>query len=175
MFKYFFDTKKLHSNLILNLLTHNPIVLLFLVHLTTIFLVQYNLDSSSLNLTSLLCTSIMFWFLFLSWEIARKIRYRNEETEYITYSKIFGTYKAGLIALMIQTISFGIAVYFYMTLTLSIIFLAMIFLAYAILLKNYFCFFTNKISHGLQLRTSAEIYATIFMSAIIIEQITRVV
>ena len=118
---------------------------------------------------------IMFWFLFLGWEISRKIRYVEEESAYITYSRLFGPYKAASIALFIQSISFGLALYLYSELSLSPVCPVLIFLGYFILVRQYFRFFTKRLPEGIKLRNSAELYASLMMLAIIIESLTGMV
>jgi len=169
MFRYFFLPEKMHDCLLINLATHNPITALILLHLAIIFTVQYNLKLVNLKWLPLTLLVVMFWFLILSWEISRKIRYEHEETDYITYSKIFGKIKASVISFLIQTISFGIAVYLYFTLSLSVVYLIFITIGYKILVAGYISFILKKMSAGIKLRSLAEFYSSIMMLAIIIE------
>ncbi|MCP4706859.1 MAG: hypothetical protein GY865_19850 [candidate division Zixibacteria bacterium] len=171
MFRYFFLPEKMHNCLLLNLATHNPVTVLILLHLTTIFTVQYNTNLANLNWLLLALIIVKFWFLFLSWEIARKIRYPQEETEYITYSRIFGYIYAAIISLFIQTISYGIALYLYYALSLSIVYLVIITIGYKILIFGYLRFLFKKMPTGIKLRSLAEFYAIVMMLAIIVESI----
>ncbi len=173
MFRYFFLPEKMHNYLLINLATHNPVTVLILLHLTIIFTVQYNLGLTSLNWFLLTLLILKFWFLFLSWEISRKIRYPKEETDYITYSRIFGHISAAIISFFIQTISFGIALYLYYTLSLSLVYLVLISVGYKILAAGYFWFVLKKMPAGIKLRSLAEFYAAIMMLAIIVESIWK--
>jgi len=173
MFKYFFLPEKMHDCLLVNLTTHNPITVLILLHLAIIFTVQHDLSIANLNWFLLTLLIIKFWFLFLSWEIARKIRYSREETDYITYSRIFGHIWAAIISFSIQTISFGIALYLYYALSLSLVYLVLISLGYKILAAGYFWFVLKKMPTGIKLRSLAEFYAAIMMLAIIAESIWK--
>jgi 4-hydroxybenzoate polyprenyltransferase len=111
----------------------------------------------------------MFWLLLLSWELARKIRYPEEETAYITYSKIFGLQNAIIILYVIQLITVLIAVYFYLVLELSNIYLITLIIALFYITHCYIKFSHRKYSSGIQLKISAEIFASVNMVIIIIE------
>jgi len=173
MFRYFFFPKRMHDYLLLNLVTHNPVTIIILLHLTVIFTVQYNLNLSGFNWLLISLVMIKFWCLFLAWEISRKIRYVSEETEYITYSSIFGQVSSALISFFIQTISFVIATYLYYALSLSLVYLIVIGFAYKILIVGYFRFLFKKISAGIKLRSVSEFYAMATMLAIVLESIWK--
>jgi 4-hydroxybenzoate polyprenyltransferase len=44
MFKYLFLSKRWHGNLLINLATHNPVITLFLLHITVLFTVQFDIQ-----------------------------------------------------------------------------------------------------------------------------------
>ena len=88
---WFFSKKKIQKSLPLALVTHNPVQMIMNVYILSFTCIKYGLP---------LFTWINFlaaWTLYfpaLIWEISRKIRAPKDETEYITYSKLFGYQKS---------------------------------------------------------------------------------
>lgn len=84
---WFFSKKKIQKSLPLALVTHNPVQMIMNVYIISFTCIKYRLP---------LITWINFlaaWTLYfpaLIWEIARKIRAPKDETEYVTYSRLFG-------------------------------------------------------------------------------------
>lgn len=169
MYRYFFFPRLLRKYLLINLATHNPIVPLMLLAVAVLFSVQCGLDLKRLNWPSLLLLAAMYWAMCLAWEIVRKIRYREEENEYVTYSRIFGRTAAVLITAVIQAFTLGAGIYFYLALSLSDGFLIILILGYAILIWSYMRFLFRLMSVSSKLRGLAELYAVITMLAVIIE------
>jgi len=84
---WFFQRDKIQPNLMLALVTHNPIIMIMNVYVISFTCIKYGLDG--LTWTTFLLAFTLY-FPGLIWEIARKIRAPGAETEYTTYSKIFG-------------------------------------------------------------------------------------
>lgn len=88
---WFFSKKKIQKSLPLALVTHNPVQMIMNLYIISFTCFKYELP---------LFTWVNFlaaWTLYfpaLIWEIARKIRAPEEETEYVTYSSLFGYKKA---------------------------------------------------------------------------------
>lgn len=88
---WFFSKKKIQKSLPLALVTHNPVQMIMNIYIISFTCLKYGLP---------LFTWVNFlaaWTLYfpaLIWEIARKIRAPKDETEYVTYSKLFGYKKA---------------------------------------------------------------------------------
>jgi len=84
---WFFNRKIIQKNLLLALITHNPIQLIINIYIISFTCIKYGIP---------LITYANFLVLFslyfdgLAWEIGRKIRAPKDETKYTTYSKIFG-------------------------------------------------------------------------------------
>lgn len=95
---WFFSKKKIQKSLPLALITHNPVQMIMNIYIISFTCLKYELP---------LFTFINFlaaWTLYfpaLIWEIARKIRAPKDETEYVTYSKLFGYRKATRFILII--------------------------------------------------------------------------
>lgn len=84
---WFFQRHRIQPNLLLALVTHNPIVMVMNVYVISFTCIKYGLDGFTWTTVLLAFT---LYFPGLIWEIARKIRAPGEETEYTTYSKILG-------------------------------------------------------------------------------------
>ncbi len=85
-FKWFF-WPAISKHLLLAFLTHNPITLFFGAYVVAVYAGDYgthNIDTWALVLLA------AFWAPLGAWETARKIRAPEDETDYQTYSKIFG-------------------------------------------------------------------------------------
>ena len=88
---WFFKKDKIQNSLPLALVTHNPVMMILNIY--TITFVCYKYGLSLLSLPTILLAFTMY-FPSLIWEISRKIRAPKDETEYVTYSKLFGYQKA---------------------------------------------------------------------------------
>lgn len=88
---WFFSRKRIQKSLPLALVTHNPVQMIMNIYIISFTCFKYGLP---------LFTWVNFlaaWTLYfpaLIWEIARKIRAPKDETEYVTYSSLFGYRKA---------------------------------------------------------------------------------
>ncbi len=93
---WFFAKSKIQPNLFLALVTHNPVLMVLNVYVISYGVIAYGL--APFTLTTVLLAWTMY-FPGLIWEVARKIRAPQEETEYVTYSKLWGYRKAALFVL----------------------------------------------------------------------------
>lgn len=84
---WFFQKSKIQNSLPLALVTHNPVMMVLNVYIITFVCFKYGLPLLSWP-TFLLAFTM--YFPSLIWEISRKIRAPKDETEYVTYSKLFG-------------------------------------------------------------------------------------
>ncbi len=97
MLKWFFIEKQMRESLPLAFLSHHPLVLFNFIYLMLGMMTAFEgvgWDKADLILP--LC------LLFTNWEFARKIRSPDEETDYTTYSKIFGPRIAVSVCLILQ-------------------------------------------------------------------------
>jgi hypothetical protein len=101
---------------------------------------------------------LMNWATVLAWELARKIRCREEETDYVTYSQIFGRLGAVLITAATQTVTFAIGLYFAWTLSLSPLFVVLWSAAYAVPVAAYARFLLRPTPATSKLGPYAEAY-----------------
>lgn len=109
--RWFFCKERLVDDLVLTLITHQPVALF--VNAYVVATAVYGLELAGVP-AALPIAVLAFWFPVLAWETSRKIRARGRETDYVTYSKLFGPRRATLLPLI------GMGLYF-----LSITFLAL--------------------------------------------------
>ena len=88
---WFFHKKKIQKSLPLALVTHNPVQMIMNIYIISFTCIKYGL--SVFTLTTVLAAFTLY-FPALIWEISRKIKAPEDETEYVTYSKLFGYKKA---------------------------------------------------------------------------------
>ena len=84
---WFFHKKKIQKSLPLALVTHNPVQMILNIYIISFTCIKYGL--SAITFTNFLAMMTLY-FPALIWEISRKIRAPKDETEYVTYSKLFG-------------------------------------------------------------------------------------
>jgi 4-hydroxybenzoate polyprenyltransferase len=88
---WFFSKHKIQKSLPLALITHNPVQLILNLYIISFSCIKYGLSIFTVNNMIILLT---LYFPGLIWEISRKTRAPKDETEYVTYSKLFGYDKA---------------------------------------------------------------------------------
>lgn len=88
---WFFQKNKIQKSLPLALITHNPVQMVINIYIISFTCIKYGLPAFSL--TTVL-SAFTLYFPLLLWEISRKIKAPSQETEYVTYSKLFGYKRA---------------------------------------------------------------------------------
>lgn len=104
-FKYFFVPNILSKNILLALVTHNPLMFLASFYICTLYAADQELPLYTFRNMLL---ALIFWMPSISWETARKVRAPKDETDYQTYSKLIGPRLAVLIpmgATVVQALS----------------------------------------------------------------------
>ncbi len=99
--KWFFLPGMRH-NLPLALLTHNPLALAVELYVAVIAFAEGFLSTPEWWAGLLL---VGLWLPVTAWEVARKIRMPEDETEYQTYSKLLGHRLAGLAPALLTAVS----------------------------------------------------------------------
>jgi len=140
MFKRFFAPEVLRQSLVITLVTHNPIVPLMLAQCFVIFAVNHGLALNELRWGLIAPFIVMLWLPLLAWELARKIRSPEEETAYVTYSRLFGHVGAVVLTGGVQTIAFCIGLYFCSRFSLSSAYLAILALGLGLTYLGYLRF-----------------------------------
>lgn len=101
MSKWFFHRHQIQQNLMLALVTHNPVQMIVNLYVISFTCIKYQLYPFHW------ITFFVLWTLYfpsLIWEISRKIRAPKEETEYVTYSKLFGYAKAARFVMVLTIV-----------------------------------------------------------------------
>lgn len=88
---WFFQKHKIQTSLPKALVTHNPVQMIMNIYIISFTVIKYNVKA--IDLTNILAAFTLY-FPALIWEVSRKIRAPKDETEYVTYSKLFGYKKA---------------------------------------------------------------------------------
>ena len=88
---WFFKKHKIQKSLPLALVTHNPVQMIMNIYVISFICIKYNLEP--FTFVNFL-VALTLYFPALIWEISRKIRAPKDETEYVTYSGLFGYKKA---------------------------------------------------------------------------------
>jgi 4-hydroxybenzoate polyprenyltransferase len=165
MFNYFFVPFPLRRSLLLNLTTHNPFIPLLLLHLIVLFAVQAGLPFRAVRWPPALLLVAAFWPMCFAWEISRKIRSREEEDEYVTYSKILGRSGAVALAAGAQTLTFGLGLHFFRSLSTSGIFLGLATAGYALALWGHARFLLKPSPRTSRLKAFAQMYIVSVLAA----------
>ena len=99
---WFFQKYKIQKSLVKALVTHNPVQLILNLYIISFTLIKYN---GIINVKPLYigCALFTLYFPAFIWELSRKLRAPKDETEYVTYSKLFG-YKKPTTLIEIVTI-----------------------------------------------------------------------
>lgn len=98
---WFFQKHKIQKSLPLALVTHNPVQMIMNIYIISFTVIKYQV--SAFTLTTVMAAFTLY-FPALIWEVTRKIRAPQDETEYVTYSKLFGYKKATNFALVVTLI-----------------------------------------------------------------------
>lgn len=85
-FKWFF-WPKISRHLLLAFVTHNPVSLVFAAYILAVYAGDFG--SGGIDAWAVLLL-VVFWAPLGAWETSRKIRAQEDETDYETYSQIFG-------------------------------------------------------------------------------------
>jgi len=110
MFRFFFMPGRLRASLPLTLATHTPVIPLLYTHLVVLFAMRHGLPLRGLRLGPVLLLVAAYWAPAFAWEISRKIRAREEEDAYVTYSRLLGRPGAVALAAGAQLLALGAAV-----------------------------------------------------------------
>lgn len=98
---WFFQKHKIQKSLPLALVTHNPVQMIMNIYIISFAVIKYQIPMFSLPICM---AAFTLYFPALIWEVTRKIRAPKDETEYVTYSKLFGYKKATNFALFVTLI-----------------------------------------------------------------------
>lgn len=98
---WFFQKHKIQKSLPRALVTHNPVQMIMNIYIISFTVIKYGISPFSLYTCM---AAFTLYFPALIWEVSRKIRAPKDETEYVTYSKLFGYRKATNFVLIVTLI-----------------------------------------------------------------------
>ena len=171
MFKHFFIPEILRKSLLLTVATHNPLVAFMLLYVSALFFSTAAIPLETIDWHATLLVILMNWATCLAWELARKIRCREEENTYETYSQIFGRLGAVGIALGTQTVTFSIGLYFAWILSLSPLFVVLWSAAYAVPVAALIRFLHEPTPVTSRLGPYAEVYMLAILAVEAVENL----
>ncbi len=157
MFRWFFIPERMRPHLPLTLASHTPVIPLLLLHLVTLFANAGGLGHRDVRWPAVLALVGSCWAGLFAWEIARKIRAPEEETAYVTYSRLLGPRGAVLLAASAQTLSVGLGLWLWARHGLSPAFLFLASGGYLIALGGHLRFLRTPGPETSRLRPFAEI------------------
>jgi 4-hydroxybenzoate polyprenyltransferase len=166
MFKRFFAPNLLKRSLPITLITHTPIVPLIWLQGFVAVAESSGISPWHLPWRWILSFVTMAWLSVIAWEVSRKIRSREEENGYVTYSQVLGRSGAVTLAWGAQTMVLLMGVHFALHFDLGSLFLLVLTTGWAVCGWAYtrFLLMPNP-------RTSKlEPYATLFIFAVLLAQ-----
>jgi 4-hydroxybenzoate polyprenyltransferase len=147
--------------LLLAFITHNPMALAVGAYAAAVSV----RDFGSISQTGLLVLLLVgIWASIATWEVARKIRARPDETGYMTYSKILGWRIAGMLPSIFILISAGCMIGVAGELKLSWIYSVMVASSAAIMVAACIRFEIRPSKASAHLRPYAELFSLIAMA-----------
>jgi 4-hydroxybenzoate polyprenyltransferase len=126
MFKRFFAAELLRRSLPVTLATHTPIVPLIWLQAFVVAAEGWGIPLPALLWRPIGLYVLMLWLAMLGWELSRKIRSAEEESEYVTYSRLLGRAGAVGVAAATQTASALIGVHFYLRFRFDLLYLVIL-------------------------------------------------
>ena len=108
---WFFKKYRMQKSLILAVATHNPVQVVLCYYVISSACLQYSIPFFTVNN---LLIAFTLYFPGLIWEISRKTKAPQDETDYVTYSKLFGHKKPVyliLAVMFVDTITSSILTY----------------------------------------------------------------
>lgn len=160
---WFFQKSKIQKNLFLALITHNPIMMVMNVYIISFACIKYDLPYFSL--TNIL-VAFTLYFPALIWEVSRKIKAPQDETDYMTYSKMFGYKKATRFVLFITLAD--IVTNFLLVYKLNSVAVAVLFLNVAWMTWKFISFIKDPTRYAIIKKVERYTYITEFTMVLVV-------
>ncbi len=100
--KWYFCPAAIQKSLLLQLATHSPLALCSEAYIVALSLCD---TGFGVGAGRVLILAGSLWAIILAWEVARKVRLPEDESEYQTYSKILGWRVAGILPAVLVSLS----------------------------------------------------------------------
>jgi 4-hydroxybenzoate polyprenyltransferase len=170
MYFYFFLRNVISRSLILALLTHNPVMYLFQIYVILLLGREYPLN---VMFPEAFLLSVLFYLPGLVWEMGRKIRAREEETEYETYSKVFGRPLACLFPVLGAGLMLALLIYYSGPLGLSAWLIVAACVVFAGLVLTAALFLARVLKKGAWLKQAVQVYILAFNAGLLADLLIR--
>ena len=167
MFKRFFVPALLERSLPITLATHTPIVPIIWSQAFIAAASAQGIALSDMRWRPIAFYVAMMWLAMLGWELSRKIRSAQEESEYVTYSRLLGRAGAVTLAIAVQTGAALIALLFWSRLGLGFPYLALVGFGWAVSCWGHARFLIRPDSRTSKLKP----YASAFIIGLVLAQI----
>ena len=169
MFRHFFAKARLRAHLLLTLATHQPIVPLLLLHLVAVAAVWLGRAPADLRWDLVAPFLLVLWLPVLGWEICRKIRAPEQETDYVTYSRLLGVRGSVAFAVVVQAFAAGAAAHLWSALALTPAYLAVLAVSFAVVLWSHVRFLWRPVAANAVAKRYAQAYLVVLAALQILE------
>jgi hypothetical protein len=159
--------EKVSGSFFLTTITHQPLVPLSFVYVYAVY--SSLQESQSVHWFHAILLALLFSLPFLAWEIARKIRSREEETDYLTYSKRWGASRAALLPLIYLTLTTTGLLILIVMYQLSLVFLLFIIIVQSICGFFMIRFILSPVKKRNKMKSLVEFYSLAFQAGLIAE------
>ncbi|MBO34258.1 MAG: hypothetical protein CMM74_15005 [Rhodospirillaceae bacterium] len=154
-FKWFFWAA-IKDNLLLALVTHNPLTIVLLMYVFAVFFAQF--IEVTVDAASIMLLIVGIWMPLAAWELSRKQRIPEDETDYQTYTKILGMKIAPLAPVVFILISVMCLVSVSARCGLSLIYPAILIVIAIIVIGGYLRFWLFPTSKNSKLQPFTELF-----------------
>ena len=169
MYKWFFMEERMRKSLPLAFATHNPVVIFYFGYICVILFERGYLVDLQTTLIGIPLALTM-----TNWEISRKLRAPKDETEYTTYTKIWGLKKATLASCFVQAlIIIGVTVFLLQSSVSSYVLLA--YIPLALLVMSQYLRFIKTHKHKKTFKLYAEDTALITQLSVLAGSVLRII
>lgn len=156
-FKWFF-WEAVSKNLLLAFITHNPMTLLLVVYVVSVYAAEFGTDAVPSGLWPV---ALAAWLPVAAWETSRKVRRPEDETDYQTYSKMLGhRVAASLPALLVAGASASLLIIAHRT-GLSLVYSAIVALAALTVAGACVRFIVRPTTQGANLKPYTETFSLV--------------
>lgn len=155
--KWFFRPS-ISRSLLLAFVTHNPVTFFFGLYIVSVYVADFGPRSVDSWVFVLL---LAFWAPLAAWETSRKIRAPEDETEYETYSQVFGWKLAPFVPVAFVLLGTACTIALSERMGLTRVFPALLVVASSVPVFRCIAFRMSPSSKTAVLQTFVELYAVV--------------
>jgi len=169
MFSHFLARDALRRSLLLTLVTHQPIVPLVLLQALAVATWWAGAAPDALPADAVVPFLLVLWMPILGWEIGRKIRAPEQETDYVTYTRVLGLRGAVAFALAVQGIAAAAGAWLCATLSLSVVYATVLAVSFACVLWSHVRFLRRPVAANAVSKPVAQAYLIVLAALQVVE------